>query len=109
MGEDLEKKEEVVEEVVDIVVGPEPEKSEEPKGRPEQPKLTYEQLHTIAVQATQQAEMFQRELQKYQNESLYIRLDFLFKVLGSSDKFSTTFVKKCADEIELLLTIPEQK
>lgn len=107
MGEDLEKKEEVV----DIEVGPAPEVevSEEPKGRPEQPKLTYEQLHTIAVQATQQAEMFQRELQKYQNESLYIRLDFLFKVLSSADKFPVTFVKKCADEIELLLTIPEQK
>jgi hypothetical protein len=97
MGEDLIKEE--VEKV---------EKVEGEKGV-KQPELTYEQLHTIAVQATQQAEMFQRELQKYQNESLYIRLDFLFKVLTTSDRFSVSFVKKCADEVELLLTIPEQK
>ena len=105
MGEYLEKQEEtVVEEVVKVV-----ETVETPKEEAKQPQLSYEQLHTIAVQATQQAEMFQRELQKYQNESLYIRLDFLFKVLSSADRFPTTFVKKCADEIELLLTIPEQK
>lgn len=108
MGEDLEKQEEItlVEQCVEEVQEVQEQKVE---GEKAQPRLSYEQLHTIAVQATQQAEMFQRELQKYQNESLYIRLDFLFKVLGAADKFSSSFVKKCADEIELLLTIPEQK
>ena len=106
MGEvDLKEEVQEVQEVQEEVQ----EQGEKVQGTPEQPRLSYEQLHTIAVQATQQAEMFQRELQKYQNESLYIRLDFLFKVVADSSKFSTSFVKRCVDEIELLLTIPEQK
>ena len=95
---------EVVEEVMEVQ-----EETTKPQEVTEQTKLSYEQLHTIAVQATQQAEMFQRELQKYQNESLYIRLDFLFKVVQSPNVFGNNFVKKCTDEIELLLTIPENK
>lgn len=75
----------------------------------EQPKMTYEQVYQIAVQATQQLDLLQQELNKTRDESLYVRLDFLFKVLNTHTRFSESFVRKCADEIELLLTIPEHK
>lgn len=82
---------------------------EESKVQETEQKLSYEQLHEIAVQASQQAEMFQRELIRLKDESLYIRLDFLFKVVANKEAFNSTFSKKCSDEIELLMTIPDKK
>ena len=79
------------------------------QSQPSQPKLSYEDLHTIAVQATQQAEMFQKELQKYQQETVYMRLEFLFKVLETGKYFTTPFINRCSSEIEKMLTIPGQE
>ena len=73
-------------------------------------ELSYDKLHEIAVQATQQLSLLQDENNKLKNESLFIRLEFLFKVLDAESKmlgiFNKDFVNKCALEIEELMTIP---
>ena len=69
--------------------------------------ITYEQMKTIAIQATQQAQAFEQEVLKLRDNNLFVRLDFLFKVVEHSTKFNKLFVDKCTNEIELLLTIPE--
>lgn len=70
-------------------------------------ELPYDQLKMIAIQATQQTQKLQEELQGYRNESLYVRLDFLFKVIQFNKSFPPSFVNKCAKEIEKLMTLPE--
>jgi len=72
-------------------------------------EVSYEQMKTIAIQATQQTEMLQKELQRLQQESFYIRLDFLFKVVQFNKSFPPSFVNKCAKEIEGSMTIPDLK
>lgn len=75
-------------------------------------KVSYEQLEQIARQAVQQAGHFREQLMRVQEDRLYTRLDFLFKVLETRSKMSTVFtnefVYKCTNEIESLLTLPEQ-
>lgn len=79
-----------------------------PKEINQQGKISYEQMKTIAIQATQQAQVFEQEVLKLRDNNLFVRLDFLFKVVENSTKFNTSFVTKCVSEIELLLTIPKQ-
>lgn len=76
---------------------------------PKQPgKLSYEQLEEIARQQSQQSQQLYEELQKARTNDLYVRVDFLFKVVENRQAFPTPFVRKCTQEIELLMTIPEQ-
>lgn len=98
--------EQVIEEMIEEVQGVEVQKE---RAQPEQAKLSYEQVYQIAQQATQQLDMLQQEFNKNRDESLFIRLDFLFKVLTNKASFPVLFVVRCANEIELLLTIPDQK
>lgn len=71
-------------------------------------KPTYEELEkAIEIRNSQLQEMY-RQLQEATSQNVIIRLQFLFDVIKSSDKFSTQFVSKCVKEIEETLTIPEE-
>ena len=74
-----------------------------------QKKLSYDELNTIAAQATQQNRMLAQQLQRVQNDLTIKRLELLFKVLDIKDAFPTEFTQKAAMEIIDLLTIPEQE
>lgn len=41
--------------------------------------------------------------------STFTRLNFLFKVIENSKAFNADFIVKCTDEIEGLITIPEDE
>lgn len=44
-----------------------------------------------------------------EEQLMYRRLDYLFKVIELSDRFNDYFVSKCAEEIEQCMTIPSQE
>lgn len=70
-------------------------------------KLSYEQLVEICNQLeTKYKQLVQQYMQVQQNQ-IFMRLDFLFKVVENSNNFSVEFANKCVSEIENLLTIPE--
>lgn len=74
----------------------------------EKKKLTYEQLNDACNQLWQQNKQLavrNRELEQY---ALNKRMDYLFKVLEFSDKFSSDFIIDCASEIEAAMTITDQ-
>lgn len=70
-------------------------------------KLSYEELEKVAHQMSEQLRMAHAQLQQQHVESLYKRLDYLFKVVENSANFKLKFVNKCTVEIEGLLTIEE--
>lgn len=70
-------------------------------------KLTYEELENACHQLSEQARKMYMQLQEADKFNLFKRLDYLFKVLENATMFSEDFVPKCADEIEEILTIPE--
>lgn len=73
----------------------------------ENKKLTYEQLNDACNQLWQQNKQLvvrNRELEQY---AMNKRMDYLFKVLEFSDKFSSDFIISCASEIEAAMTIPQ--
>lgn len=69
-------------------------------------EISYEQLKRIAVQYQQKCVALEERVR--QSESLIIRLEYLLKVLSVADRFSPEFIKKCADEVEVLLTIKKE-
>lgn len=68
---------------------------------------TAEEWKQMAIQARQQAEKFYTELQRANYSNAFTRMQMLFEVIQSADKFNTNFVTKCAEEIEKFLTIEE--
>lgn len=77
------------------------------QSKEEKQKLTYEQLNDACSQLWQQNKQLaarNRELEQY---AINKRLDYLFKVLELSDKFSSDFVGDCSSEIEAAMTIPQ--
>lgn len=73
----------------------------------EKKKLTYEQLNDACNQLWQQNKQLiarNRELEQF---AMNKRMDYLFKVLELSDKFSSDFIIDCASEIEAAMTIPQ--
>ena len=75
----------------------------------EKKKLTYDELKTACDQLHQQNQYMAREMHKKASEELYKRIDYLFKVLEFSDKFNSNFVIKASEELEQILTIPDQQ
>ena len=75
--------------------------------RPE--KMSYEQLENIAHQLSEQSRQLYKKLQEAKMENMFNRLKFLFKVVENGDKFKPEFLSKCVDEIEDLMTIPEEE
>ena len=73
--------------------------------RPE--KLSYEQLENIAHQLSEQAKQLYAKLQEANLTNMFMRLDFLFKVVENAHAFNEDFVTKCVTEIEGLITVPE--
>lgn len=71
-------------------------------------KLTYEQLNDACNQLFQQNQMLGKRNRELESFAMNKRLDYLFKVLEFSNKFSSDFVVKCASEIEEAMTIPHE-
>lgn len=72
--------------------------------RPE--KMSYEQLENVAAQLSDQNRKLTQRFESVAN--IYNRLEFLFKVIENFEKFNPEFSKRCATEIETIITIPEQ-
>jgi hypothetical protein len=94
----------------------EEQKSKEVKMNPEngQQKLTYDQLKEVADKLWNDNRYLRQELQKATEFANTInRLDYLFKVVEFANRegaynFSSEFTAKCFEEIEKLLTVPEE-
>ena len=72
----------------------------------EDKKISYEKLAAIASQKEAENRQLVGRLRMVDN--MMTRLNFLFKVMEHPDKFRESFVDACADEIEEMLTIPEE-
>lgn len=71
-------------------------------------KMSYEQLEQVAHQLSEQTRQLYAKLQETNMFNMFKRLDFLFKVAELSHMFNTEFVTSCTQEIQELLTIPEE-
>jgi hypothetical protein len=72
-------------------------------------KLPYDELLKIANSLNRTNAELQNRLNDAMLGNFFTRLEFLFKVLKYADKFTDDFVKKCIDEIQESMTIPEEK
>ena len=75
---------------------------------PNSEKLSYEQLENVAHQLSEQNRQLYAKLQELQVDNMFKRLDYLFKVVENTGVFSIDFHTKCVEEIESLMTIPEE-
>ena len=75
--------------------------------RPE--KLSYEQLENVAHQLSEQNRQLLAKLQELNMANIFKRLDYLFKVIENGHMFKQYFLKKCIEEVESLMTVPEQE
>ena len=75
--------------------------------RPE--KMSYEQIENIAHQLSEQNRQLFAKLQELNMANMFKRLDYLFKVVENGHMFKQDFLKKCIDEVESLMTVPEQE
>lgn len=76
-------------------------------------KFTYEQLEQIATNLSSQVQQLSIKLQEANMFNMFKRLDYCFKVLEvtqnqKADLLKEEFVKKCANEIQELMTVPEE-
>ena len=71
-------------------------------------KLTYEQLNDACIQLSQQNRQLIVRNRELENFAMNKRLDYLFKVLEYSGKFSSDFIVSCVGEIEQAMTIPQE-
>lgn len=76
---------------------------------PNSEKLSYEQLENVAHQLSEQNRQLYAKLQEMQVDNMFKRLDYLFKVVENTGVFSIDFHTRCVEEIESLMTIPEEK
>ena len=81
---------------------------EENKENKEVKKLSYEQLEQIANQYSEQARQLYLKLQEVNMTNMFKRMDYLFKVVENNKVFSSDFVKKCINELEELMKLPEE-
>ncbi|MBO6232513.1 MAG: hypothetical protein J6N78_00370 [Clostridia bacterium] len=77
-------------------------------------KLSYEDLKSLTIQIDNAYHEKVKEVEqlKLTIESIVdwkAKLAFLFEVVKNSDKFNSTFVKDCVDEIEKSLSKPEEE
>ena len=81
-----------------------------------QQELSYEDLKTAAIQLSKENQYLKAQLQGATETLRTInRLDYLFKVVEVSHNnrsnevsFATDFVEKCIDEIQKVMTPPEE-
>lgn len=75
----------------------------------EQPqKMSYEQLEQVAHQLSEQARQLYSQLQQSNMTNMFRRLDYLFKVVENGHMFKQDFLDKCINEIESIMTVPEE-
>lgn len=72
-------------------------------------KLTYEQLNDACNQLWQQNKQLSVRNRELESFVMNKRLDYLFKVLEFSNKFSSDFIVNCVSEIEEAMAIPQDK
>lgn len=81
-----------------------------------QEKLSYEELNNAAIQLSKENAYLKSQL-KGASEALrtFSRLDYLFKVVectgsnrNNSVTFANDFVEKCIEEIQTIMTLPEE-
>ena len=75
---------------------------------PNSEKLSYEQLENVAHQLSEQNRQLYAKLQEMQVSNMFKRLDYLFKVGENTGVFSIDFHTRWVEEIESLMTIPEE-
>ena len=75
---------------------------------PNSEKLYYEQLENVDHQLSEQNRRLYDKLQELQVDNMFKRLDYLFKVVENTGVFSIDFHTRCVEEIESLMTIPEE-
>lgn len=73
-----------------------------------QEKLSYEQLFADNQRLIEIRRQLVERMQMMDMSNMFKRLDILFKVVENSEMFHHEFVEKCVNEIEELVTIPEQ-
>lgn len=61
----------------------------------------------VNMQARAQCENIAKRCQVLEEQLMYRKLDYLFKVIENINSFSMEFVQKCIDEIESTFTPPE--
>lgn len=71
-------------------------------------KMSYEELENVARQLSEQTRQLYAKIQEMNMVNMFKRLDYLFKVAEFSHMFNTEFVTACTQEIQELLTIPEE-
>ena len=74
--------------------------------RPE--KMSYEQLENVAHQLSEQAKQLYMKLQAANMSNMFKRLDYLFKVVENGHMFKQDFLDKCINEIEEIMTVPDE-
>ena len=74
--------------------------------RPE--KMSYEQLENVAHQLSEQAKQLYMKLQAANMNNMFKRLDYLFKVVENGHMFKQDFLDKCINEIEEIMTVPDE-
>lgn len=79
-----------------------PQETEQPQ------KMSYEQLEQVAHQLSEQARQLYSQLQKSNLTNMFKRLDYLFKVVENGHMFKQDFLEKCINEIEDIMTVPEE-
>lgn len=70
-------------------------------------KMSYEELERVASQLSEQVRQLYSQLQQVNYANMFHRLDYLFKVLEHDHMFNSTFIDNCIEEIEEIITIPE--
>lgn len=66
-------------------------------------KLSYDELEKVAKDMQERLFLAERKLNSI--DFATVRLTWLFKVMDNYNKFSSEFTKKCAKEIEEMLTL----
>lgn len=72
-------------------------------------KLTYEQLNDACNQLWQQNKQLSARNRELESFVMNKRLDYLFKAVELSTKFSSDFIVNCVSEIEEAMAIPQDK
>lgn len=68
-------------------------------------KLSYEELTKVTNDLHARCNQLYAELQNANMQNLFIRLEYLFKVVENKSAFSKDFTEACVKEIEAFMTL----
>ena len=75
----------------------------------EEKKPSYEELENVAVELQNKCKELFDALQKSNLQNIFMRLDYLFKVIENSKEFDNEFVTSCVQEIKNIMIVKEEK